>query len=154
MNNLSINNLEDFLTLSSDELKQLFSQGKTPDTALLHGMAKGLVVKPNWFKKMNLWRGKVFNQSASGAVSGFNRIGLGSLEILRYNFTAEIGKSRFSDQNLLIINHNLPKNPKWVRQFHDEMVEVKPGIYLATSHYKKRNKLELVSYFVLDFNRV
>lgn len=57
-------------------------------------------------------------------LTGFNRLGFRRLETQRYQFNAHIGKSLFSEQDVLIINHNLSSNPNWIRRYHDEMVRI------------------------------
>ena len=63
------------------------------------------------------------------------------------------GSLLFSDQKVLIINHDLSTNPSWVRRYHDEMVQIDPHIYLATSYYRMGEKLKFVSYFAFDFSK-
>ena len=82
-----------------------------------------------------------------------NRLVIGKIETQRYQFNAHIGKSLFSDQDVLIINHNLSANPNGVRRYHDEMVQIDTDLYLATSHYRIGKKLKFVSYFAFDFTK-
>lgn len=49
------------------------------------------------------------------------------------------------------MDHDLPGNPGWVRRFHDEMVEMKPGLYLTSSHWKTAGRLRYLSYFAFSF---
>ncbi|OTG77106.1 hypothetical protein B9T26_00555 [Acinetobacter sp. ANC 4169] len=112
-----------------------------------------MVIQLAWFARLKLWRGKVFQISTGGELTGLNRLEVGKLEIQRYSFKAQIGKSLFNDQPVLIINHNLANNPLWVRRYHDEMVQISSHIYLATSHYKIGNKLKFVSYFAFDLSK-
>lgn len=137
--------------LKTNELKSRFDLGKCPDLKALNGIAQGIIITPKWFKILNIWRGKVFHHSQSGEVFGFNRIGIGSLEILKYHFTTRLEQSLFDNKKVLIIDHNHLQNPKWVRRYHDEAIEIAPHVYLAKSYYPRNGKLRLVSYFVLDF---
>ncbi|NNG83327.1 hypothetical protein [Acinetobacter sp. ANC 5378] len=149
----NIQQLEDLKTLNIKDLNQLFKIGTCPKIESLNGSAKGRVIKPVWFKRLNLWRGKVFNLSSTGELTGLNRLGIGQIETQRYQFNARTGKSLFSDQDVLIINHDLSANPNWVRRYHDEMVQIDTHIYLATSYYRVGKKLKFVSYFAFDFSK-
>ncbi len=149
----TIQELEDLKTLNIKELNQLFKTGTCPKIESLNGSAKGMVIKPVWFQRLNLWRGKVFNLSSTEELTGLNRLGIGQIETQRYQFNAHIGKSLFSDQDVLIINHNLSANPNWVRRYHDEMVQIDTDLYLATSYYRVGKKLKFVSYFAFDFSK-
>lgn len=152
--NSNIQEIDDLKNLNLKALNQLFKTGRCPKIEALNGSAKGMVIKPAWFQRLNLWRGKVFNLASTGELTGFNRIGIGKLETQRYQFNARIGKSLFSDQQVLIINHDLSANPNWVRHYHDEMVQIDPHIYLATSYYRMGEKLKFVSYFAFDFSKI
>ena len=145
--NSNIQELEDLKNLNLKALNQLFKTGRCPKIEALNGSAKGMVIKPAWFQRLNLWRGKVFNLASTGELTGFNRIGIGKLETQRYQFNARIGKSLFSDQQVLIINHDLSANPNWVRHYHDEMVQIDPHIYLATSYYRMGKKIKICQLF-------
>lgn len=140
--------------MSKADLKEVHSKGKCPNISSLNGIAKGIILDPQWFESMHLWRGKVFNLSSAGDVSGFNRMGVGSFEYLRYRFNVRIGQSAFSDRNVIFLDHDLPENPYWVRIFHDELVEMREGLYLASSHLRIGKKLRYVSYFAFDFGQI
>ena len=101
------------------------------------------------FRELRLWRGKVFSTSESGEVTGLNRIGVGPMEVRRYRFTARVGRSLFSDRDVLLLDHDTAANPPYIRRFHDELVRVDDGLYLATSHYRVRDELRLLCYFAL-----
>lgn len=145
--------ISDLSLLSRTELAQLHAHGHCPNPESLHGVADGLILPVGGLQRLKIWRGKVFHHEAAGLVGGFNRIGLGPLEFRRYRFRASRARSIFSDRDVLLIDHNLPGNPDWVRRFHDELVEVSPGLYLASSHLRVRNQLRFMSYFTLDFMR-
>lgn len=138
--------------LSRAELKRIHQQGICPDPFDLNGTAKGIVLDPAWFERLHLWRGKVFHAS-EGVVGGFNRIGVGTFEYLRYRFYVTAEKSAFDNREVILINHDVPENPYWVRIFHDELVEIAPKLYLASSHLKVGKKLRYISYFAFDFNQ-
>ena len=143
--------LEVLKLMSKDQLENAHRQGRCPEISRLNGIAKGVILDPLWFEALHLWRGKVFHLPLDGKPNGFNRLGVGSFEYLRYRFNATVGRSAFSERNVILLNHNLPENPIWVRIFHDELVEMRDGLYLASSHLKIGKKLKHISYFAFDF---
>ena len=90
--------------------------------AQLDGVAEGLILDPVWFERLRLWRGKVFHSDGWGQASGINRLGVGSFEFRRYQFNARKQRSAFSDRDIVLLDHNRPDNPWWVRAYHDELV--------------------------------
>lgn len=143
----------DLSRLSRAELAQLHAQGRCPDPESLHGIADGLILPVDGLQRLNIWRGKIFHHEAAGLAGGFNRLGLGAFEFKRYRFRVLRTRSVFSDRDVLFIDHDLSGNPGWVRRFHDELVDVSPGLYLASSHLRVRDELRFMSYFTLDFMR-
>lgn len=100
-------------------------------------------------RELRLWRGKVFETRADGSLSGLNRLGLGPLEVRRYRFTAYVGPSHFTDRDVLLLDHDTAANPPYIRRFHDELVQVEDGLFLATSHYRVKGELRFAAYFAL-----
>lgn len=88
-------------------------------------------------RSLGVWRGKVFSRDASGQVGGLNRLGLGPLEVRRFRFTARIAPSLFGERDVVFLDHDSPANPAYVRRFHDELVQVEEGLWLATSHLRR-----------------
>ena len=147
----SINKYE---ILNGSELKKLFLNSECGLLEDIHGPANGKVLFPIWFKKLDLWRGKIFHFSHQNGLTGMNRLGVLNAEILRYRFKGSIKKSLFFDKDVIVIDHNLEFNPNWVRRYHDELVKLDDQIYLGMSYYKKSKGLEFVSYFILDFSKL
>lgn len=48
-------------------------------------------------RDLRLWRGKLFERDTDDAATGFNRLGVGPLEIERFRFTARVAQSLFDD---------------------------------------------------------
>ena len=46
-----------------------------------------------------------------------------------------------------LIDH--ASNPPYVRRFHDELVEIEDGLYLATSHHRNGDDLRYLCHFAL-----
>lgn len=145
------NSFEQLKSLDRKALKRVYASGTCPNLDDLKGAAKGVVLDPKWFDYIRLWRGKHFSRSGAGEVKGKNILGIGLFSYQKYQFDVSIERSLFSDRNIAYINHDYPVNPAWVRRFHDEMVELHPGFYLACSHYSLNNSLRYMSYFAFDF---
>lgn len=79
------------------------------------------------------------------AVTGFNRLGVGRLEVNRFQFTARVAQSLFSDREVVFLDHDSANNPGYVRRFHDELVAIDEGLYLATSHYREGERLRYLT---------
>lgn len=78
---------------------------------------------------LRLWRGKAFEADPKLPVGGFNRLGFGPFEFKRYRFAARTEKSALSDSTVVVLDHDQPGNPYWVRILHDELVEMRLGLY-------------------------
>ncbi|MEN9429183.1 MAG: hypothetical protein RJA86_42 [Pseudomonadota bacterium] len=134
-------------------LRAAHAHGRCPDPGELDGVAEGLILDPVWFERLRLWRGKVFHSDGWGQASGINRLGVGSFEFRRYQFNARKQRSAFSDRDIVLLDHNRPDNPWWVRAYHDELVEMRSGLYLTCSHLRINGQLRYTSYFAFDFGQ-
>lgn len=134
---------------TNSSLRALHEQGTCPDLNRFDSDANGLILGPGLLARLNIWRGKRFVRASNGDVGGYNRLAIGPLEVRRYRFVARIGRSAFSQRQVLLLDHDNADNPAWVRAFHDEMVELHPGLYLASSHQWVKSKLRFRSYFAL-----
>ena len=139
--------------LDRQGLREAHSRGACPEPGKLDGVAEGLILDPVWFERLRLWRGKVFHSDSKGRAFGQNRLGVGPFEFRRYQFKASKAQSAFSNRKVVILDHDLPGNPYWVRIFHDELVEMRPGLYLTCSHLRIGRRLQYASYFAFDFGR-
>jgi hypothetical protein len=139
--------------LNRQDLQKAHSRGACPEPGKLDGLAEGLILDPAWFEWMRLWRGKVFHSDNNGRAHGQNRLGVGPFEFRRYAFKASKTQSAFSNRKVVLLDHDLPDNPYWVRIFHDELVEMRPGLYLTCSHLRIGGHLQYASYFAFDFGR-
>ena len=50
---------------------------------------------------------------------------------------------------MIFLDHDNPSNPERVRRFHDELVRIEDGLYLATSHYRTGDELGYLCHFAL-----
>ncbi len=141
-------------TLRWQDLRALHAQGTTPSLDELNGTIDGAVLNGQLgrplVRDLRLWRGKLFERDTHGAVVGFNRLGLGPIEIKRFQFTARVAQSLFSEREVVFLDHDNANNPGYVRRFHDELVAIEEGLYLATSHYRDGERLRFLCHFALD----
>lgn len=136
-------------TLSPAELGALHETGVCPAPEELLGTLDGEVLDTTLLRVLHPWKGKVVERDDTGIIGGRNRIGVGPLEIRRFRFTALVGRSLFGDRDVLLLDHDHAGNPAWVRRFHDELVRIEDGLYLATSHHGQAGELRRVAYFAL-----
>lgn len=138
-------------TLDLASLRAAHHAGRCPEPCELNGIAEGLILDPAWFEKLRLWRGKVFFAQGQNQSCGINRLGIGPFEFRRYRFTVRKTRSAFSNRDILLLDHNRPDNPWWVRRYHDELIELRSGLYLTCSHLQINGRLRYASYFAFDF---
>lgn len=140
-------------SLRGADLSELHAAGTCPRVEDLHGPVDGVVLTGRLggplLRRLGLWRGKLFELDQRGSVTGLNRLGVGPIEIRRFRFTARVAPSLFGDREVVFLDHDRPENPSYVRRFHDELVEIEPGLYLATSHHRRGGELEYVCHFAL-----
>lgn len=140
-------------SLRGQDLRALHTHGSLPSLDELNGSIDGAVLNGRLgqplVRDLRLWRGKTFEHDRNDAVTGFNRLGVGPLEIRRFQFTARVAQSLFSDREVVFLDHDNANNPGYVRRFHDELVAIEDGLYLATSHYRDGERLRYLCHFAL-----
>lgn len=138
--------------LRGRDLEALHLSGQCPDPDELGGLMGGAVLTGKLalpgIRSLRVWRGKAFDRRG-GEIGGLNRLGLGPIETRRYRFVVRRGTSRFADRDVLLLDHDHPGNPDWIRRFHDELVRVEPGLFLATSHHRYGDGLRFLAHFAL-----
>ncbi|SHU55459.1 Uncharacterised protein [Mycobacteroides abscessus subsp. abscessus] len=137
-----------FADLLGIDLAGMHGRGHCPTPQQLTGIADGLVLPPATVVA-GLWRGKVFSHGPDDTVTGMNRIGVGKLELHRYRFTARVSKSLFADRDVVLLDHDNPANPPYIRRFHDELVQIDRQRFIATSHYWWHGRWRFVCFFAL-----
>jgi hypothetical protein len=139
--------------LRGQDLRALHAQGSVPSLDELNGSIDGAVLNGQLgrplVRDLRLWRGKLFERGDNGNVTGLNRLGVGPLEVKRFRFTARVAQSLFSDREVVFLDHDNANNPASVRRFHDELVAIGEGLYLATSHYRDGERLRYLCHFAL-----
>ncbi|GAA4807930.1 hypothetical protein ACFQ0K_02500 [Nocardioides caeni] len=140
-------------TLRGQDLRALHAGGSVPSLDELSGSIDGAVLNGGLgrplVRDLRPWRGKLFEPDDHGTVTGFNRLGVGPLEVKRFRFTARVAKSLFSDRDVVFLDHDNANNPGYIRRFHDELVAIDEGLYLATSHYRDGERLRYLCHFAL-----
>ena len=140
-------------TLRGQDLRALHAQGSAPSLDELNGSIDGAVLNGQLgrplVRDLHLWRGKLFEHDKHNAVTGLNRLGVGPLEIKRFQFAARVAQSLFSDREVVFLDHDNDNNPGYVRRFHDELVAIDQGLYLVTSHYRDGDRLRYLCHFAL-----
>lgn len=139
--------------LRHEDLRALHTQGTVPRLVDLNGSIDGAVLNGHLgrplVRDLRLWRGKIFGRDEHGSVTGLNRLGVGPLEITRFRFTARVAPSLFGDREVVFLDHDNADNPAYVRRFHDELVALDEGLYLASSHYRDGRRLRFICHFAL-----
>ncbi len=113
-------------------LKDIFSQGQTPDPAELRGyytvrLVTGLLPDLRFLGHRKFFPDSVDREdSARGGYNEFlGRVRIGSFKI-------DSGDSALGDgQRVLRINYNRPGNPFWLRPLNDELKRLQEGYYLG-----------------------
>jgi hypothetical protein len=140
-------------SLRGADLRAQHANGTTPDPTELTGVIDGAVLTGRLSLpivcEIGLWRGKVFDRDEHGTVVGLNRLGVWPVEIRRYRFTARVAQSLFGDRDVIFLDHDDPGNPAYVRRFHDELVAIDEGLYLATSHHRTGEHFRYLCHFAL-----
>jgi hypothetical protein len=93
------------------------------------------------------WGGKSFTSSSDSRGRGINRVRvLGDA----FPFETSIAPSVVDGRPCLVLDYDLPANPWFIRQIHDELREVGPGVYLGPAMWKARPSPRLVLYFAIE----
>jgi hypothetical protein len=80
------------------------------------------------------WQGKRFDSATASGINIFLEKGSA---IAQYPFKTAIGRgARDPEKMVFQIKYDNPKNPWWVRIFLDEVVEVKPNLFLGKLNIK------------------
>jgi hypothetical protein len=92
------------------------------------------------------WRGKSFEADGSSG-QGINRVRLlGD----RFPFELRFGVSALDGLRCVILDYDVPENPWVIRQIHDELRELSPGLFLGPAMIKTRTEPKLALFFAID----
>ena len=148
--------------LSVDALGALYAGGTPPRLRDLDGAPRGRML--TWVGPLGRdlafrgvrrfarssgfpWGGKSFSSANESQGRGINRvIALGEV----FPFATHFGPSAIDGKPCLILDYDQPENPWLIRQIHDELRQVGPGIFLGPAMWKARPAPKLVLYFALE----
>jgi hypothetical protein len=95
------------------------------------------------------WGGKSFAAKGAAAGTGVNRVHLLGRHQL-FPFETFFGPSRVDGRPCVVLDYDLPDNPWAIRQIHDEVREVSPGLFLGPAMWKTKDAPAFVLWFALD----
>lgn len=95
-----------------------------------------------------VWGGKsFFGKGARG--TGSNRVHLGGRHQL-FPFLTRIDASAVDGKPTLVLDYDLPDNPRVIGKIHDEIREVEKGLWLGPAMWKSGERRVHVLWFALD----
>lgn len=99
-----------------------------------------------------IWEGKTFQSASDRHGVGHNRAylphALGRQNL--FPFETLFGPSVIDGNPTLILDYGLDVNPTYIRNIHDEIREVVPGLFLGPAMWKGERGKTLVLWFGLD----
>ncbi|MEN6451492.1 MAG: hypothetical protein ABFC96_13450 [Thermoguttaceae bacterium] len=143
--------LDDLSAKSYDELDALYRSGTVPsDLAVLDQRPKGRMLAVRGLDKTPLagllriasklpvfpWDGKTLTADDNQSGSGINRIQLGA-SMDWFGFKTRVQKSVFDGNDTIVLDYEQPGNPWFIRQIHDELREISPGVFLGPAMWKR-----------------
>jgi len=144
------------------ELAALYREGTPPRLADLDGAPQGRMLA--WVGPLGEgrarrvvgrvarsslfpWGGKSFESVDDGRGKGINRVRLlGNL----FPFETRFGPSAVDGRPSLVLDYDLPANPWFIRQIHDELREVERGVFLGPAMWKAEPAPRLVLFFAIQ----
>ena len=66
-----------------------------------------------------------------------------------FPFATHFGPSAIDGKPCLVLDYDQPENPWLIRQIHDELRQVGPGVFLGPAMWKARPTPKLVLYFAI-----
>jgi hypothetical protein len=158
--------LEDLARSSIGELTRLYREAKAPASLeALHGTPRGRMLtvvgalgrrpvrgavaalaRASFFP----WGGKSFEAFNATDGRGINRV---QLLGERFPFDLRYGTSALDGERCVILDYGLAQNPWIIRQIHDELREVAPGLFLGPAMFKTRTEPKLILFFAIDATR-
>lgn len=155
--------VEELASLSMRELGELYARAEPPETLeVLAGAPRGRMLtvlgpfdRPDvrarvaklsgspWFP----WRGKSFEAFDAAVGAGINRVHLlGD----KYRFDLRYDRSEIDDRPCVVLDYDRTDNPFFIRVIHDELRELRPGLFLGPAMLKTESGAKLVLWFSID----
>jgi hypothetical protein len=160
--------LDELSTMSFEALDSLYRSGSVPaDLAILDNKPKGRMLAVRGVDKTPLsaliraaaklpvfpWDGKTLTAGDSRSGEGINRIQLGA-SMDWFPFKTRVQASVVDGADTIVLDYDLPENPWFIRQIHDELREVSPGMFVGPAMWKRGQDLPVnVLWFALDATR-
>jgi hypothetical protein len=152
--------LDDLLDLDPARLAALYAAATVPSLGDLMGDLRGRMLA--WHGVSGLpaqalralgrwqrfpWRGKTF-RGAGERGEGDNRVFADRLHL--FQFETSIGPSRAGAFDAVHLDYDRPPNPFFIRAIHDELRQLRPGLYLGQAYLMRPGTPRLVLYFGLE----
>ncbi len=101
------------------------------------------IARAPWFP----WSGKSFTAFSADEGEGVNRVKLLGDQ---FRFELRFATSVIDGDPCVFLEYDLPENPWLIRQIHDELRELRPGLFLGPAMWKTRRAPVLVLWFAID----
>jgi hypothetical protein len=156
--------LETLAALDVDALGPVYAGGTVPASlAALDGHPRGRMLAVRKLDRGTVggtlrafaggaafpWGGKSFASESATTGSGINRVHLLGRHQL-FPFHTRVAASAVDGRPTVVLDYDLPDNPWLIRQIHDEIREVSPGLFLGPAMWKTKGAPAFVLWFALD----
>lgn len=157
--------LDALAAMSIRELTELYERGTVPDSigaldgnptcrmlTMVGGLGRGAPARAlRAFARSGRfpWAGKTFASRSADEGTGDNRVRLAGTRHW-FPFDTRVEPSAIDGKPCIVLDYDKPENPWFIRQVHDELREVAPGLFLGPAMWKTRNDPALVLYFACD----
>jgi hypothetical protein len=153
--------LDELLELPPERLAELYAAAGVPRLADLSGDLRGRMLA--WHGVSGLpaaalralgrwdrfpWRGKTFRHASGDQGDGDNRVFADRFHLFR--FTTSVGTSRAGAFDAVHLDYDHPGNPFFIRAIHDELRQLRPGLYLGQAYLVRPAPPRLLLYFGLE----
>jgi hypothetical protein len=155
--------LDELATLDARALGEVYARGSAPARlAVLEGHprgrmlavrtldhgARGEILRRIAGSSSFPWGGKSFAGGGETG-TGINRVHLFGRHQL-FPFETSVRASAVDGAPCVVLDYDLPDNPRAIRAIHDEVREIVPGLFLGPAMWKTRGGPRLVLWFALD----
>ena len=158
--------LGDLAKLDARELREVYLGGSVPESlAVLDGDLVGRMLAVRKLDRGGPlrglaalsrsrsfpWEGKSFRHDNEMEGTGINRVKLPGGTRKLFPFATRVGASIVDDRETIILNYDLPENPKPIRLIHDEIREVAPKLFLGPAALvRKFGRPTIILWFALE----
>jgi hypothetical protein len=156
--------LDALARLDGGALAELYAAGRAPERlAALDGHPRGRMLAVRRLDRGPIfaalralagapgfpWGGKSFTARGTDRGEGANRVRLGGRHQL-FPFETRLDASAVDGAPAVILDYDLPDNPRFIRAIHDEVRLVDDGLFLGPAMWKAAAGPVLVLWFALD----